>query len=86
MGWDIKRSLARINYKIHTDAIKETIIPHSITLAQTGYIYASEADLLNVALLGMTAKDWREKTPVNLGIFGMPRPLNNLLSSPISKV
>lgn len=62
-GWDIKRSLARINYKIHTDAIKETIIPHSITLAQTGYIYASEADLLNVALFGMTAKEWREKNP-----------------------
>ena len=62
-GWDIKRSLARINYKIHTDAIKETIIPNSITLAQAGYIYASEADLLNVALFGMTAKEWREKTP-----------------------
>lgn len=62
-GWDIKRSLARINYKIHTDAIKETIIPRSITLAQTGYIYASEADLLNFALFGMTAKEWREKTP-----------------------
>lgn len=62
-GWDIKRSLARINYKIHTDAIKETIIPHSITSAQTGYIYASEADLLNVALFGMTAKEWRDKNP-----------------------
>lgn len=62
-GWDIKRSLARINYKIHTDAIKETIIPHSITPAQTGYIYASEADLLNVALFGMTAKEWRDKKP-----------------------
>ena len=62
-GWDIKRSLARINYKIHTDAIKETIIPRSITPAQTGYLYASEADLLNVALFGMTAKDWREQNP-----------------------
>jgi hypothetical protein len=62
-GWDIKRSLARINYKIHTDAIKEAIIPHSITPAQTGYIYASEADLLNVALFGMAAKEWREQNP-----------------------
>lgn len=62
-GWDIKRSLARINYKIHTDAIKEAIIPLSITPAQTGYIYASEADLLNVALFGMTAKEWREQNP-----------------------
>lgn len=62
-GWDIKRSIARINYKIHTDAIKESIIPHSITPAQTGLIYASEADLLNVSLFGMTAKEWREQNP-----------------------
>lgn len=62
-GWDIKRSLARINYKIHTDAIKEAIIPHSITPEQIGHIYASEADLLNVALFGMTAKEWREQNP-----------------------
>jgi hypothetical protein len=62
-GWDFKRSLARFNYKIHTDAIKEAIIPHSITLAQTGYIYASEADPLNVALFGMAAKAWREQNP-----------------------
>jgi hypothetical protein len=60
-GWDIKRSLARINYKIHTDAIKDAIIPHSITPAQTGYIDASEADLLNVALFGIAAKEWREQ-------------------------
>lgn len=60
-GWNFKRSLARVNYKIHTDAIKETIIPNSITLTQTGHIYASEADLLNVALFGMTAKAWREQ-------------------------
>ncbi len=62
-GWDFKRSLARINYKIHTDAIKEAIIPNSITLVKTGYIYASEADMLNVALFGMTAKAWREQNP-----------------------
>lgn len=66
-GWDFKRSLARINYKIHTDAIKETIIPNSITPAQIGYIYASEADLLNVALFGMVAKAWREQHPDESG-------------------
>jgi len=63
LGWDIKRALARINYKIHTDAIKETIIPHSITSAQSGHIYASEADVLNMALFGMTAKEWRGSNP-----------------------
>ncbi|MDP2880796.1 MAG: KilA-N domain-containing protein [Azonexus sp.] len=62
-GWDIKRSLAKINYKIHTDAIKETIIPHRVSPAQSGLIYASEADLLNVALFGMAAKEWREQNP-----------------------
>ena len=65
-GWDIKRSLARINYKIHTDAIKETIIPHSITPAP-GYIYASEADLLNIALFGIAAKEWREQNQDQTG-------------------
>ncbi|MGZ8173674.1 MULTISPECIES: KilA-N domain-containing protein [Methylobacter] len=66
-GWDIKRSLARINYKIHTDAIKETIIPHNTMAAQTEYTYASEADLLNVALWDMTAKEWQEHNPDQLG-------------------
>lgn len=59
LGWDLKRSLARINYRIHTDAIKENIIPQSIT-GNAGLIYASEADVLNVALFGITAKEWRE--------------------------
>jgi hypothetical protein len=66
-GWDIKRSLARINYKIHTDAIKETIIPQSITSTQAGHIYATEADVLNVALFGITAKEWRDKNPQQAG-------------------
>lgn len=60
LGWDLKRSLARINYRIHTDAIKENIIPQSIPKQNVGLIYASEADVLNVALFGTTAKDWRE--------------------------
>jgi hypothetical protein len=60
-GWDVTRTLARINYRIHTDAIKDVIIPHTITAQQAVIIYASEADVLNVALFGMTAKEWREK-------------------------
>lgn len=60
-GWDIKRSLARINYRIHTDAIKDVIIPQAITAQQSVIVYASEADVLNMALFGMTAKEWRDK-------------------------
>jgi hypothetical protein len=60
LGWDIKRNLAKINYRIHTDAIKENLIPKAVTKAQMNNIYASEADVLNIALFGMTAKDWRE--------------------------
>lgn len=60
LGWDIKRNLAKINYRIHTDAIKENLIPKKLTKEQINQIYASEADILNVALFGMTAKEWRE--------------------------
>jgi len=60
LGWDIKRNLAKINYRIHTDAIKENLIPRQVTKAQINIIYASEADVLNVALFGLTAKEWRE--------------------------
>lgn len=59
LGWDIRRNLAKINYRIHTDAIKENLIPQQVTKAQINAIYASEADVLNVALFGMTAKEWR---------------------------
>ena len=61
LGWDIKRNLAKINYRIHTDAIRENLIPKQVTKAQINAIYASEADVLNVALFGVTAKGWREK-------------------------
>ena len=61
LGWDIKRNLAKINYVIHTDAIKEHLIPARVTKEQQNMIYASEADVLNTALFGMTAKEWREK-------------------------
>lgn len=61
LGWDIKRNLAKINYRIHTYAIKENLIPAELTPSQINYIYASEADILNMALFGMTAKEWRDK-------------------------
>ena len=60
IGWSAKRELAKINYHIHTDAIKHNLIPAELTLQQTSIIYASEADVLNVAMFGMTAKEWRE--------------------------
>lgn len=60
LGWDIKRNLAKINYKIHTDAIKNKLVPEKLSKERINYIYVSEADILNVALFGMTAKEWRE--------------------------
>ncbi len=60
LGWDIRRNLAKINYRIHTDAIKENLIPPELTAPQINLIYASEADVLNMALFGMTAKQWRD--------------------------
>ena len=63
LGWTAKRELAKINYHIHTDAIKHNLIPNELTAAQTSIIYASEADVLNVALFGITAKQWRETNP-----------------------
>ncbi|HEO8390504.1 TPA: KilA-N domain-containing protein [Streptococcus agalactiae] len=63
LGWDIKRNLAKINYKIHTDAIKNKLVPEKLSKERINYIYASEADILNVALFGMTAKEWRESNP-----------------------
>ncbi len=63
LGWDIKRNLTKINYRIHTDAIKENLIPKQLVQAQISYVYASEADILNVALFGMTAKQWSEANP-----------------------
>ena len=64
LGWNIKRELTKINYRIHTDAIKENIIiPQEISKERATFVYASEADVLNVALFGMTAKEWRDANP-----------------------
>jgi hypothetical protein len=63
IGWTAKRELAKINYHIHTAAIKRNLIPAELTPQQTSIIYANEADVLNVALFGMTAKEWRDENP-----------------------
>ena len=63
LGWDIKRNLAKINYRIHTDAIKENLIPPELSARQISLVYANEADVLNMALFGMTAKQWRDAHP-----------------------
>lgn len=62
LGWDIKRNLAKINYRIHTDAIKENLVPDELISRQKSILYASEADALNMALFGMTAKTWGVKS------------------------
>ena len=67
LQWSFQRTLAKINYRIHTDAIKERLIPPQLTKAQTVTVYASEADLLNVALFGMTAAQWRQANPEESG-------------------
>jgi len=63
LGWSAKRELAKLNYHIHTDAIKQNLIPKELTRQQTSVIYANEADILNVALFGVTAKQWRDANP-----------------------
>ncbi len=68
LGWTVKRELAKINYRIHTDAIKDNIIiPLEISKEQASFVYANEADVLNVALFGMTAREWRDKNPDKKG-------------------
>ena len=67
LGWDAKRMLTKINYKIHTDAIKAHIVPGLITKKQKDFVYANEADVLNMALFGMTAKEWRDANPDKKG-------------------
>ncbi|MBI4683813.1 MAG: KilA-N domain-containing protein [Nitrospirae bacterium] len=67
LGWDIRRNLTKINYRIHTDAIKVNLVPAELTMRQINNIYASEADVLNMALFGMTAKEWRDTHAGNKG-------------------
>jgi len=63
LDWNLQRTLAKINYQIHTDAIKENLIPKELSKQEINFVYANEADLLNVALFGITAKQWRDANP-----------------------
>ena len=67
LEWNLQRTLSKVNYKIHTDAIKENIVPTLVSKAQTIFVYANEADILNVALFGITAKQWKDKNPTTKG-------------------
>ena len=79
IGWSAKRELSKINYHIHTDAIKQNLIPVEITVQQSSVIYANEADVLNVALFGMTAKQWREAHPDMKGNIRDYATINELI-------
>lgn len=79
LDWNLQRTLAKINYRIHTDAIKETLIPAAVTKTQASLTYASEADLLNVALFGQTAKQWRDSHPDAEGNIRDHAPLEQLV-------
>lgn len=67
LGWDIRRNLAKINYRIHSDAIQKYFIPDELSSKQTSQVYANEGDVLNLALFGMTAKQWRDENPDKKG-------------------
>ena len=79
IGWTAKRELSKINYRIHTDAIKQNLIPTEITPAQASIIYAEEADVLNVARFGITAKIWHEQNPELKGNIRDYASINELI-------
>ena len=79
LGWSVKRELAKINYHIHTDAIKGNLIPKEISKQQANFIYADEADVLNMALFGKTAKQWREENPKLKGNIRDYATINELI-------
>ena len=79
IGWSAKRELSKINYRIHTDAIKRNIIPEEVTPQQASIIYANEADVLNVAMFGMTAKQWRDANPDKKGNIRDYATINELI-------
>jgi len=79
LGWSAKRELTKLNYHIHTDAIKQNLIPEELTPAQTAIVYASEADVLNMALFGITAKQWREANPKLKGNMRDYASMNELI-------
>ena len=79
LGWSVKRELTKLNYRIHTDAIKENLIPAELTAKQTAIVYASEADVLNVAMFGMTAQEWRDANPDKKGNIRDYATINELI-------
>ena len=79
LGWSAKRELSKINYRIHTDAIKQNLIPKEVTPTQANIIYANEADVLNVAMFGITAKQWREANPELKGNIRDYATINELI-------
>lgn len=79
LGWSAKRELSKINYRIHTDAIKQNLIPAEVTNAQASIIYANEADVLNVAMFGITAKQWRDAHPDQKGNIRDYATINELI-------
>ncbi|MBR2751721.1 MAG: KilA-N domain-containing protein [Clostridiales bacterium] len=79
LAWNLHREIAKLNYRVHTDAIKDNLIPPELTSTQISYKYASEADMLNVALFGKTAKEWRDENPDKNGNMRDYATLNQLL-------
>ena len=79
LNWNLNREIAKLNYRIHTDAIKDNLLPPELTPEQISFQYASEADMLNVALFGMTAKQWRDANPDKIGNMRDEASLNQLL-------
>jgi len=79
LGWSAKRELAKINYHIHTDAIKHNLIPPALTSSQKAFVYADEADLLNVAMFGKTAREWRQGNPKLKGNIRDYATINQLI-------
>lgn len=79
LNWNLNRELTKLNYKIHTDAIKENLIIPELTTAQKSFVYANEADVLNVALFGKTAKEWRDENPDKKGNIRDYSDINYLL-------
>jgi hypothetical protein len=79
IGWSAKRELAKINYHIHTDAIKHNLIPQKVTVQQMSIIYATEADVLNIALFGLTASQWRKENPDIKGNMRDQASINELI-------
>lgn len=79
LGWSVKRELSKLNYRIHTDAIKQNIVPEEIDAYHKSLIYAEEADVLNVAMFGITAKEWRDANPDKKGNIRDYANINELI-------